>query len=430
VTSRFPQTLWFLPFAILLASRLTAEEPLATAEHFVWVDEHGVTQLTDDASRVPAESPPDDSRESISALWSDGVVGPPLVTPSGAGGTSDARVERLLSGARADLARGEQARAAATLRSLLRLDPARPEPYWYLAMLDQSRGLYASAQDHLRNFIGRAQATHYAQWLEIAEQRLASLEEERRLADAEIQRAPLELIVHESENFRIELDAELDHRPAYAARVIDYLEGAHRDVADQLGLAASGPLGVVFYGRAAYQRAHRHRFSFQTVGFFDGRIHVSASAEPGPLLEALLYHEYTHAVYRERTGGDRPYWLNEGLAELVERRAREMPTSTRSERASLRTRIAGGDWIPLRRIASSFGGLRGDDARAAYLQSIIAAEYIEAHTDAEARAQLLRRMGEGWSADQALRESMGKDTQELDVAVQQTILDEFPVIAP
>ena len=39
-------------------------------------------------------------------------------------------------------------------------------------------------------------------------------------------------------------------------------------------------------------------------------------------------------------------------------------------------------------------------------------------------------MGEGWSADQALRESMGKDTQELDVAVQQTILDEFPVIAP
>ena len=34
------------------------------------------------------------------------------------------------------------------------------------------------------------------------------------------------------------------------------------------------PLGVVLYGRAAYVRAHAHRFSFQTVGFFDGRIHV------------------------------------------------------------------------------------------------------------------------------------------------------------
>ena len=78
-------------------------------------------------------------------------------------------------------------------------------------------------------------------------------------------------------------------------------------------------LGVVFYGRAAYQRAHEHRFSFQTVGFFDGQIHVSSPGEPGDSLRVLLYHEYAHALFREQTGGDRPYWLNEGLAELIER---------------------------------------------------------------------------------------------------------------
>jgi hypothetical protein len=355
-------------------------------------------------------------------------VGPSLATPAGAGGTAAARVARLLTGVRADLARGEQARATATLRSLVRLDPARPEPYWYLAMLDKSRGRYASAQDHLRNFIGRAQHVRYAKWRAVAAQRLTSLEDERQLADSDAARQPLELVLHRSENFRVELDAELDTRPSYSATVIGYLERAHADVAEQLGVEPSERLGVVFYGRAAYQRAHQHRFSFQTVGFFDGRIHISASAEPGRPLEALLYHEYTHAVFREQTGGDRPYWLNEGLAELVERRAKEMPTSTRSERASLRTRIAGGDWIALRRIDPSFGGLKSDDARAAYLQSIVTAEYIEEHTDRAMRARLLRRIGEGWSADQALHEALGKDTDALDQAVREAINNEFPAL--
>ena len=124
--------------------------------------------------------------------------------------------------------------------------------------------------------------------------------------------------------------------------------------------------------------------------------------DPAVIAYLEAENEYTHAVFREQTGGDRPYWLNEGLAERIERGSRRLPASTRSERASLRTRIAGGDWIALRRIAPSFSGLQGDDARAAYLQSIVAAEYIEAHTDAGARARLLMRLGEGWSADQAL----------------------------
>jgi hypothetical protein len=408
-----------------------AEAAAERGDHYIWVDGNGVTQLTNDSSRAAEEVEGDSDldTEDVAALWDDGIIGAPLTTPAGAGGTPDDRVARLLSGARADLARGEQARATATLRSLVRLAPSRPEAYWYLAMLDKSRGRYASAQAHLRDFIGRAQAVRYAKWRAVAEQRLAVLEDERRLADADAPHRPLELVRHTSDHFRIELDSELDLRPSYSATVLGYLERAHADVAEQLGVEPSEKLGVVFYGRAAYQRAHQHRFSFQTVGFFDGRIHVSASAEPGLPLEALLYHEYTHAVFREQTGGDRPYWLNEGLAELVERRAKEMPTSTRSERASLRTRIAGGDWIALRRIDPSFSGLKGDDARAAYLQSIVTAEYIEQHTEPAVRARLLRRIGEGWSADQALHEALGKDTDSLDAAVQKAIRDEFPEIA-
>ena len=124
--------------------------------------------------------------------------------------------------------------------------------------------------------------------------------------------------------------------------MIQYLEQAREQAARVLGVVPLEPLGVVFYGKAAYLRAHRHRFSFQTVGFFDGRIHVASPAHPSVGLRSLLFHEYTHAIYREQTGGDRPYWLNEGLAELMERRSRQQPTSTRTERASLRNRIGSG----------------------------------------------------------------------------------------
>ncbi|MEZ4216388.1 MAG: DUF4124 domain-containing protein [Myxococcota bacterium] len=405
----------------------------ARADAYVWVDDDGVTHLTNDPRDVPQDArddaddaPPDRVR----ALWDDGVVGPPLDTPAAAGGGDDARITRLLAGARADILRGEHARATAALRSLVRLDPGRPEPYWYLAELERQRGRYASAQEQLAEFVGRATAPRYAKWRDAARDRIASLADEQRLADPDAERAPLALVARESSHFRVELDSELDVRPAYGPTVLHYLEEARGDVAEALGVVPSEPLGVVFYGSAAYQRAHRHRFSFKTVGFFDGRIHVASPADPGESLRALLFHEYTHALFREQTGADRPYWLNEGLAELVERRARRLPTSTRSERAALRARIEGDAWIPLRRIAPSFGGLAGDDARAAYLEAIVTAEWIEAHTEAPQRARLLQRLGEGWSIDQALHEALGVDTDGLDASVRRRITDEFPALVP
>ena len=424
--------IWAVVCLVLVVAAAVASVPRAArAEGFVWVDEEGVTHLTDGRR----EAPPGARTEAASparlrSLWGGAFEGPPLVTPPSRSGSAAGRVERLLEGVRSDLERGERARAAATLRSVLRLDPARPEPHWYLAHLDLRRGRFASARGHLQEFLSRASVERDAAWREEAVAKLGQLDFEEDLADPERARGPLELVERHGEHFRIHLDAELHQRPRYADTVMTYLEGAHADVAEQLGVQPQEPLGVVFYGRAAYQRAHEHRFSFQTVGFFDGQIHVSSPGDPGDALRVLLYHEYAHALFREQTGGDRPYWLNEGLAELIERRAHETPTSTRSERSALRTRIEGGDWIPLRSIAASFGGLESKDARAAYLESIVVAEWLEARTDRTARARLLRRLGEGWSIDQALFEAVGMDTDRVDLAVQRRLLDEFPSIRP
>lgn len=412
---------------ILLLPSLDGPQP-ARAESYIWVDESGTTHLTDDPDGVPQnrrDSPRDDV-DSLRSLWQDGLWGPTSVTPRGASGTEADRVQRLLRGAVDDLRRGENARAAATLRSVTRIAPRRAETYYYLALIDRQRGRYDSAEDNLRRFLELA-GDHLDRWRDSAQRRLDGLEDERRLADTKIDRGDLQLLPITSENFRLELDSELSEVDSgYAATVMGYLDEARDGVSSQIGVTPLEPLGVVLYGKAAYLQAHRHRFSFQTVGFFDGRIHVTSPAHPSGALRSLLFHEYTHAVFREQTGGDRPYWLNEGLAERMERKSRRLEASTRSERASLRTRIAAGLWIPLLRLAPSFSGLTDSDARAAYLQSVVAAAWIEGRTTREQRARILERIGSGFSVDQALHEAVGLDTESLDAAVQASILAEFP----
>ena len=421
-----------LTVAAVLTPTLIIAAGSAAAESFIWVDESGLTHLTDDPEAVPEEvrargAPQVDV---VRSLWRDRIVGPVTRTPAGATGSEYDRMTRLLRGAVEDLSQGENARAAATLMSVARSDARRPEVYWYLALLDRERGRYGRSAAHLRAFLAHA-GDDLAPWRESARRRLELLEDERRLADESIARGPLQLVALESPHFRLQVDTELNEGGTeYVATVVRYLEDARRHVSEQLGVTPLEPLSVVLYGKAIYEREHRHRFSFETVGFFDGRIHVASPAHPAGELRSLLYHEYAHALFREQTGSDRPYWLNEGLAERIERLPRRKPLSTRSERVVLRTRLASEQWIPLRVLAPSFSGLEDEDARAAYLESLMAVQWIEERTDADQRARLLQRLGQGFSIDQALHEILGVDSDGLDRSLREEIESEFPSLTP
>jgi tetratricopeptide (TPR) repeat protein len=408
---------------LLLLSLLLALP--GAAENFVWIDEAGVTHITNDPARVP-EPVRERSHdpESLRSLW-EGPVDRAAKRPASAARDRDEeRTRRTLQSAVYDLQRGENARAAAVLRSILREQPGRPEPHWYLAQLDRYRGRYDSSAQHLQAFLATA-GDELEPWRATARTRLAALADERRLAErTHSVRGPWPELA--SPNFRVELDPDLGRAaPDYANTVLRYLEEARVSVANRLGAKPDEAMGVVFYGRAAYDQAHRERFSFRTVGFFDGRIHVVSAAHPAGELRALLFHEYTHAVFRERTGGDQPYWLNEGLAELSEREARGQPGLTRSERAQLKRRIDAGEWISLRRLAPSFGGLEDDDARIAYLESTAAADWLGARTDRTLRGRLIERIGAGAPTDQALSELLHMDTGAVDAAVREWIGSEF-----
>jgi tetratricopeptide (TPR) repeat protein len=421
---------WVRTTTPLLIFALIALLPLVVTVHtetWVWVDEAGVTHLTDDPEAVPKDvRSGEHGRAELGELW-DGPLGRSAeATGNGeAPDRAEARVQRLLRGAVADLERGENARAAAALESVLRESPGRPEPHWYLALLDRHRGRYDAAEGHLQAFLASA-GDDLDPWRASAQRRLAALADERRLANEASARGAtwVELA---SQHFRVYYDPELGRASSdYAGTVMRYLEEARQNTGVRLGAVPAERMGVMFYGRASYNRSHGHRFSFQTVGFYDGRIHVVSAAHPAGELRALLFHEYVHAIFREHTGGDRPYWLNEGLAELAERESRRQPGLTRSERSLLRARIDADEWIPLRRLAPSFSGLDDDDARVAYLEATAAAAWIEARTDRDQRARILTALGDGHRADAALDEVLGVDTDALDRNVQRWVRSEFP----
>jgi hypothetical protein len=399
----------------------------AAAELWVWVDDEGRTHVTDDPAKVPPEVRPRDAGEAeLDALWGGRVRGPE--PPPAARGSSrpEDRAASLVRSALEDLRRGESGRAAAALEGALRADPGNVEAHWYLALLDRQRGRLDSSQRHLEAFLARAGDAHDA-WRESARRRLAAVGDEKRLAAAQAAQGPLRLAAAASPNFRIQYDTRLgEARADYAGTVARYLEEAREHALRRLGVAPAEPIGVVFYGKAAYLAAHKHRFSFPTVGFYDGRIHVASAAHPAGELRALLFHEYVHAVFAERTGGHRPFWLNEGLAELAERASSAQEPLSRRERAVLRERIASGDWIPLADLAAGFGGLPEGAARLAYLEATAAAAWITARATPQGIAALLDRLGAGADPDDALRAAVGTDTAGVDAAVRRDIEAEFP----
>jgi len=414
--------------AVVIGFALTIVAAPALAEIRVWVDAEGVTHFSDDPEAAPdiaTLAHGEGALETLQSVWGDGLTGPP-VDGGGESSFGGDRVDRLLRGAIEDLRRGEVARADSTLSGVVRLAPGRPEAHWYLSGLARARGRFETAERHLRRFLDGAGPV-LEPWRARARARLAAIEDERRLADPDSLDGPLELQSIRGEHFRLQVDARLGEVSRdYADEVLGFLREARLDVSGSIGVEPLEPLGVVLYGRAAYVRAHAHRFSFQTIGFFDGRIHVASPAHPTVSLRGILFHEYTHAVFRDVTGGDRPYWLNEGFAEQIERASRRRAVSTRSERAALRANVEMGAWLPLDTIAESFAGLDDEEARNAYLQSVVTVGYLHDNTTVDQRRRLLERLGSGFSIDQALHEVMGVDTVGLDAAVQAEIRREFP----
>jgi len=215
--------------------------------------------------------------------------------------------------------------------------------------------------------------------------------------------------------FRVQLESPVvESRGVRSDWVLDVLASARSEAEASLGEVFNGPLVLLLYTESTYAQRYDEKFGFPTGGFFDGRLHVAVPTGDLDLLRSRIRHEFSHAIYRLRTGGDRPFWLNEGRALRAQRGPGERANLDPEERANLRERSLDGRWIPLSRLQDGFVGFDRSRATTAYLESSLAAEWFEAHTAPSQRALFLKRIAQGVSANRALKEATGFDMTALD----------------
>lgn len=195
----------------------------------------------------------------------------------------------------------------------------------------------------------------------------------RRVAD-ELEKARRESLVEggmdRGYSSRFSISHDVETRPALADEILEVLEEAYNRVGSDLSHFPPARIPVILYTRKDYRSVTNS--PGWSAGLYDGKIRlpVGGATEVSPLLKAVLYHEYTHVVVHELTAGHCPTWLNEGLAELEERKVRESELSELAQAARQNAFISFG------RLEGSFSGFTAQEAGLAYQQSFSLVDYM------------------------------------------------------
>ena len=346
-----PHARWKLGVALLV---LTATV-LLPGRVSIWIDEHGRATLSNRPGG-PGGDAVELSPEDLRMRWQGDLSGEPISDSDSDSSSDHDRFTRELLAARDDLRRGELREGLGRLRRLHRDYPHRPEPAWLLAQVERRRGRLQPARQALDAALTRAAAMP-AEWRGEAERLRAEIDAELAHAGGAYEGGPIN--VRATTHFRVSYDHQFAGRQ-FGEQTLEMLERARERIESSLGRSLQRNLEVRLYTRAQYLESYEHRFGFATVGFYDGAIHVVSARHPRDELYALLIHEYAHAVFADALGGHEPFFINEGIADGEEERARGRPELSRGEWRRLLDALRGKTWIRLGSLVRGFGGLEGD----------------------------------------------------------------------
>ncbi|MEO8501048.1 MAG: hypothetical protein ABI565_09045 [Vicinamibacteria bacterium] len=130
----------------------------------------------------------------------------------------------------------------------------------------------------------------------------------------------------------------------------------------------------------------------------DGAIRIRIETlEKEAELRRVLRHELTHAVIDQKTKGNCPHWLQEGIAQFLD------GTDVRATEAWLRRQTA--PLIPLFRIEGPFRDRDPGSRETAYRESASAVSFLVSRIGRSGLLFLIQRLGEGRPFDRALLEA-------------------------
>jgi tetratricopeptide (TPR) repeat protein len=221
---------------------------------------------------------------------------------------------------------------------------------------------------------------------------------------------------NESAHFRLKYNGAA--APTLARDVLRTLEMHFSAIESELNYTPPESIGVVLYTEEAFMDITRA--PAWAGALYDGRIRVpvqgltSVDAE----LSRSLKHELTHSFVAQKTksacmglaascASRAPTWLQEGLAQWME-------GSRSGDNAAALVQIFGQKHaIPLGQLEGSWTRLDRDTAHYAYAWALANIEYI-IHTDGmDDIDRILDRIGSGMATEQALREVLHSDYNDL-----------------
>jgi hypothetical protein len=137
------------------------------------------------------------------------------------------------------------------------------------------------------------------------------------------------------------------------------------------------------------------------------RIPISGISSMTSALARVLKHELAHSFVNQASGGRCPTWLNEGVAQAVE--GKTLASDGRRIGQLFRAQHA----IPYNVLEGSFMRFSNVEAVVAYDESLAAVEYINETYGMSDVERILERIGQGSSAEAALRATIHSDYGQL-----------------
>jgi tetratricopeptide (TPR) repeat protein len=323
-----------------------------------------------------------------------------------------------------ELSRGDMEHALADERTALTYAPDEPALLMNVAYLHLRRSEYKQSLDYLerarRVAPDNADVAKLAGWAYYGMNKMdqAVAEWKRALAlrpDPEVQSAldkaqrdkQEEESYKENESSHFALRYSGAAEPALAREVLRTLEAHFSAIESELNFTPPDSIGVVLYTQQAF--ADITRAPGWVGALNDGRIRVPVQGLSGvtPELSRVLKHELTHSFVGQKTRGHAPTWIQEGLAQWMEGKRS-------GENADVLAQVYKEGHAPsLGRLEGSWMGLRGDAAGYAYAWALANVEYIAQADGLGDIERILDRIGGGSSTEQALREVLHSDYNDL-----------------
>lgn len=217
----------------------------------------------------------------------------------------------------------------------------------------------------------------------------------------------------------------LKYDPQYsqlAERSLTILMSAYSTVGKQLNYFPLSEVIIIIYDHDDFFEATGT--DGLIAGMYDGKIRIKASPklDNEAYLEEIIFHEYTHVLIRFISKDNCPFWLNEGLAQILSHR------NARVDLENLTNLELESDFFRLQNL-DTFLGLRksieydinlSETIKLAYLKSLLTTQYVIAQYGLGACIDMLHDLKTEKIQD-IVKSRIGISLDELDIRIQQNI---------